>query len=189
MQAVRYMFVLLIYSETYLGRLLPWETNCLEGPHFLGRRSNILMQMNLSPETTVTRDHLSWETTFLWPIRQSFKTGSTVVNINKICSINYQISISHASVTGHEKEYYSGPFRKGISVQHVESTVERTDKFSAADSTKCVGFRISLSPKDTFFGQNYFDRSGAMSLLEVVDYYCLYVINHEVRCSAFKLLI
>ncbi len=26
----------------------------------------------------VSEDHLSWETIFLWPMRQSFKTGSTV---------------------------------------------------------------------------------------------------------------
>ncbi len=27
----------------------------------------------------VTKDHLSWETTFVWPMRWSFKIGSTVI--------------------------------------------------------------------------------------------------------------
>ncbi len=29
----------------------------------------------------VTKDHLSWQTTFLWPVEWPFKTGSTVVQI------------------------------------------------------------------------------------------------------------
>ncbi len=61
-----------IYSETFLERPLPWGTTCPERPHIFWQLSHV----NITEP--VTRDHLSWETTFLWPIRWSFKTGSTV---------------------------------------------------------------------------------------------------------------
>ena len=54
-------------------RPLPWETNCLEGPPALCRKSYIF-----SVNEPVTKDHLSWETTFLWPMRWYFKTVSTI---------------------------------------------------------------------------------------------------------------
>ena len=40
------------YSETCLERPLPWETTWLQRPHIFGRRANISVQLNLSPEIT-----------------------------------------------------------------------------------------------------------------------------------------
>ncbi len=58
------------YSETRLERPLPWKTICLEGPHIPGRRSDILMHLNLSPKTTCYGQYQN--------IGWSFKTGSAV---------------------------------------------------------------------------------------------------------------
>ncbi len=58
-----------IYSETYLERPLPWKTTCLEGPPILRRTWSYIFSVN----EPVTKDHLSWETTYLWPMGWSFK--------------------------------------------------------------------------------------------------------------------
>ncbi len=61
------------YSGTFLERPLPSETTCLERPDFSGRRSYIFNTIE-----PVTKDQLSWKTTFLRLMGWSFKTGSTV---------------------------------------------------------------------------------------------------------------
>ncbi len=58
-----------------------WRDHCHERPPVL--KDHILLagltfQCN---SETVTKDHLSWETIFLWPIGRSFKRGSTVSSL------------------------------------------------------------------------------------------------------------
>ncbi len=62
------------YSGTCLERPLLWETTCLERPVFFWQIFNTI--------EPVTKDHLSWKTTFSWPMRWSFKTGSTVSTLD-----------------------------------------------------------------------------------------------------------
>ncbi len=58
---------------------LSWETTFMRD--HLSWKTTHFWQKDQHFNTTepVTRDHLSWETTFLWPKGWSFKTGSTVL--------------------------------------------------------------------------------------------------------------
>ncbi len=77
-------------SNVYLAAVLPrcccavqwnlsWETTAMRDP--LSWQTMHFRQNDLHFNITepVTRDHLSWQTTFLWPMGWSFKTGSTVL--------------------------------------------------------------------------------------------------------------
>ncbi len=68
-----------INSETCLERPMLPET-CLEGSH---PWQKIIHFSVIEP---VTKDHLSWESTFLQPTRWSYKMGSTVIgSVTKDC--------------------------------------------------------------------------------------------------------
>ncbi len=58
---------------------LSWKTAAM-GDHLSGQTTHF-RQKDLHFNTTepVTRDHLSWQTTFLWPMEWCFKTGCTVL--------------------------------------------------------------------------------------------------------------
>ncbi len=88
-----------MYSETCLERPLPSETTCRERSHIPGEESytfhwNWTDHIFLAKSPThftetepVTKDHGSWETTFLCPMgslsTESFKTGSSVLPSEK----------------------------------------------------------------------------------------------------------
>ncbi len=55
-------------------RPLLWETTCLERPRILGRQAYCF-----NVTDPVTKDYLSWETTFVRPMGWPFKTGFTVI--------------------------------------------------------------------------------------------------------------
>ncbi len=55
--------------------------------------------LHLSLNEPVTKDHLSWETIFLWPMGWSFKTGSTVLqNLSSFTEMNYGHSVTEAHI-------------------------------------------------------------------------------------------
>ncbi len=114
------------YSETRLETPLPWETTCLEGPPVLHRRFYIF-----SVNYPVTKDHLSWETTFLWPVRWSFKTGSTVYLVFK-WTIRFCRAIKSngnflSFFLSHEKCNYMYPEYSYISHVEIHSWLENND--------------------------------------------------------------
>ncbi len=62
----------ILFSDIAVQWNLSWQTTCLERPQIFGRRTYI--QYNWFCHH---RDHLSSQTTFLWPMGWSIKTGST----------------------------------------------------------------------------------------------------------------
>ncbi len=56
-----------IYSETCLERPLSWKTSCLETTHL--RQKDPYFNIT----KPLTKDHLSWQTAFLWPMGWYFQ--------------------------------------------------------------------------------------------------------------------
>ncbi len=166
------------YSETCLERPLPCKTTCLEGPLLFGIKSYILIIME-----PVTKDHLSWETIFLWPLGWSFKTGSTVINASPNTLLKYWFNLFSASRLAErkisEQESKSDTWSQNnvqskmkifvLQSQHSvccltgpDTAVSRWKDSVQHDTTKCSLKPQSPSDYTLYFFRNLLDNRGCI---------------------------